>query len=241
VSVGKGAAVPARFAFLHVGDDVTLPAILVKSIRRFHPAATIAQCTDKSSPAVAGVDEVSRLEGDSDKLMTFRLASFAALQAGAPTLFLDTDMIVLAKLDFSAMLDRHDVAVCRRQFDLNVEMSPRLRNLEFSEHAGRTLGEVYPYLACTTLTRDNAFWLACLAELERLDAKLHVWYGDQQAIREVVNSGRFRVRLLPESVYACLPNRPQKSSAPRILHFKGPALKQAMIDAASGNPYKGER
>src|SRR6185436_4417473 len=231
----------SRFAFLHVGEDSTLPAILVKSIRRFHPAATIVQCTDKSSSAVVGVDQVSRLDGDSAKLMTFRLASFAALEAGAPMLFLDTDMIVLRKLDFTAMLDGYDVAICRREFDINVEINTRLRNLEFAEHTGRTLGEVYPYLACTTLTRDNAFWLACLEELEKLDAKFHVWYGDQQAMREVVDRGRFRVRLLPESVYACLPNRPQKSSAPRILHFKGPALKQAMIDTAAGNPYKEER
>ena len=57
--------------------------------------------------------------------------------------------------------------------------------------------------------------------MEALPAKFHYWYGDQEAIRNIVNSGRYQVTDLPESLYACLPEYETPAVAPVISHYKG--------------------
>src|SRR5262245_32213390 len=92
------------FAFLHVGAAVALPRLLVRSIRALHPHAEIVQCTDEETPAIEGVDDVRRLDGAVGGLMTFRLASFAALARRGATMYMDTDMLCIRPLDPAAEL-----------------------------------------------------------------------------------------------------------------------------------------
>src|SRR5437870_1718029 len=103
-----------RVAFLHVGQDTTLPKILVRSIQEHNPDARITQCSDHGSPDVDGVDDVARIDGDISRLMTFRLRCFAGLPFHEPTLFLDTDMVCADRIDATGDLAEHDVAVCER-------------------------------------------------------------------------------------------------------------------------------
>lgn len=167
--------------------------------------------------------------------MTFRLKSFAEIGLQTPALYLDTDMLVVQPIDPAALLGDCDVAVCGREYG---RMSPFNTSLSFggldlSEYSGKTLGEVYPYLACTTATRDNAFWRDCLDNLNELDAKFHIWYGDQEAMRNVLDSGRYRFLTLSESVFGYLPGeKPDTSSPSKIYHFKGQARKNLMAPYA---------
>lgn len=221
------------FVFLHVGPDAALPALLVRSIRAVHGGARIVQCTDRHTLAVDGVDEVRRFEGDTTTLMTFRLACFAALEQPAAALYLDTDMLCVGPLQPQALLGDCEVAVCSREFDRTAPFNTRFGGLDLTEYTGKTLGEVYPYIACATITRGAAFWVDCLANLSSLPQKFSRWYGDQEAIRNVVNLGKYRATHLPESVYGCLPERLSgDAAAPRLLHFKGAARKQLMFEYA---------
>jgi hypothetical protein len=79
------------------------------------------------------------------------------------------------------------------------------------------------------------FWCRCLEEFLRLPAKFQHWFGDQEALRNVVNARRDAIRWLPESIYACFADlEPKREHATRIklCHFKGPGLKQMMLDCA---------
>lgn len=222
-----------RVAFLHVGQDSVLPGIMVRSIRQFNPEAHITQCTDRATPDVSGVDEVARIDGDVGHLMTFRLRSFAGLPIGEPTLFLDTDMVCANRIDAAGELGKFDVSVCVREFNKDVLLNPRAMDIDLREYEGRTLNEVYPYLACAVIAKDPAFWSSCLDNLMSLPHKFHRWFGDQEAMRNVIAAGGRSVGGLRESIYACPPNvAADPARRPMLFHFKGPLLKQSMIDAA---------
>jgi hypothetical protein len=222
-----------RVAFLHVGQDTTLPRILVRSIRQFNIDAHVTQCTDRTTPDVPGVDAVERLEADTSRLMTFRLRSFAVLQVREPTLFLDTDMVCADRIDAAADVSDVDVSVCVREFNKDGLFNSRFMNMDFSEYEGRTLNEVYPYLACAVIAKNPEFWSLCLNNLIGLPDKFHRWFGDQEAMRNVIAAGGRSVGALRESRYACPPNAiADPGHRPKFFHFKGPTLKQSMIDAA---------
>ncbi|MBX9778690.1 MAG: hypothetical protein K2Y71_30325 [Xanthobacteraceae bacterium] len=222
-----------RIAFLHVGQETVLARILVRSIRAHNPDVHVTQCTDGASPAVAGVDEVVRLDSDTGRLMTFRLRSFAGLPISEPTLFLDTDMVCTDRIDAAAELGQHDVCVCVREFNKDMLLDPHAMNLDLREYEGRTLNEVYPHLACAVIAKTPEFWSACLDNLMSLPEKFHHWFGDQEAIRNVIAGGGWSVGSLPESRYACLPHEvDDPAHRPKLFHFKGPMRKQMMIDGA---------
>lgn len=219
------------FVFFHVGADIGVPTLLVQSIRAMHSQSEVIQCSDAGSPAVAGVDAVRRFEGDSANLMTFRLACFAALERCEPAIYLDTDMLCVRPVNPAMILGDHDVGVCKREFDRLGLFNPEFKGLDLSEYRGRAMIEVYPYVACATITASSAFWADCFANLITLPPKFHCWYGDQEAIRNVVNAGKYKVTLLPETVYGCLPeSQGSGPRAPRLLHFKGEGRKAMMFD-----------
>jgi hypothetical protein len=222
-----------RFAFLHVGDDTRLPALLTASIRKLHRAATIIQCADPQTPEVPGVDGVHRIAGDASRLMTLRLEAFATLPGEEPTLYLDTDMLCFSACDPRKVLGNHDVALCAREFGLSGPLNTANMGIDVSEYRDRPWHEVYPYVACATITRGAAFWRDCLQTLLGLDAKFQRWYGDQEALREVAKAGRYRVTTLPESVYGCLPEAlAMVEEDPVFVHFKGPKRKSQMAEMA---------
>ena len=221
----------STFVFLHVGQESLLPGILTRSIRARDRNARIIQCSDSGSPAVALVDDSRRFDGDADKLMTFRLRCFAELGLTEPALYLDTDMMLLRPVRVDELLDDCDAALCRREFERDTHINPAFKDMNLSEYAGKTLGEVYPYIACATMTKTWRFWEECSINLKSLDAKFHYWYGDQEAIRNVANSGIYKTKDLPESIYGCLPEMLRTvASRPCLVHFKGPSRKALMID-----------
>jgi len=224
-----------HFAFLYVGVDTTAPSILVRSIRAHNPEARIIQCSDRDSPEIAGVDRVFRLNKHGPKLlmMTFRLQCFAQLDIAEPTLFLDADMMCLASLDPAGILRDNDVAVCEREFETMLAFNLKFMDLDFGEYAGKVLGEIYPYVACATITKSGSFWSDALELLLGMHPKFHSWYGDQEAIRDLVKGGKYRVTFLPESIYARLPDQPVRvGTKSKIYHFKGSARKRVMVDLA---------
>lgn len=223
----------ATFVFLHVGPANGFPTLLVRSIRALQPDAKIIQCADTDTPAVEGVSSVARFAGNTQNLMTFRLQSFAGLNYPSPALYLDTDMLCVAPIDPAVELGENDVAICRREFNCASVFNTGFAGLDLSEYEGMTLSEVYPYVACATVTRNGVFWKECLENLHSLAPKFHFWYGDQEAIRNVIRSGRFKPGMLPESVFGCLPEAPASATTPpRLMHFKGGHRKPLMLEFA---------
>jgi hypothetical protein len=206
-----------HFVFLHVGADGLLPTLLVRSIRAQHPHARLIQCSDHLTQEIGGVSEVFRSRGNISNLMRFRLVCFARLGLTTPALYLDTDMLVMAPIDPALVLGECEIAVCAREFGRTNLINTSFGGMNLSEYEGKTFGEIYPYLGCATISQNAAFWQECLDEMDRLDPKFHFWYGDQEAIRNIVNAGKYRSTLLPESIYAFLPGEiPRARENPRI-------------------------
>ncbi len=218
------------FVFFHAGADSEVPSMLVDSIRRSNVTATVIQCSDLTSPVVSGVTRVERFDGNPANLMTYRLSAFSRLALNTPAIYLDTDMLVQRTVDPAVLLGDRDVLLCRRDFDRDLFHSGSQRGVHFPEHRGKPLGEVYPYLACATITRDSSFWSELLLVIGSLDERFHRWYGDQEAMRRwVETSDLLNVGFLPETDFACLPDRSHDlSKAAHILHFKGGQRKALM-------------
>lgn len=203
--------------FMHVGPDVETPALMVRSVRRSNPQARVVQVSDDASPEVEGVDEVLRRRPAHDRTMLFRTQLFAEVPVEAPTWFIDTDMLCHRELPDAGDFD---AALCVREFRVDALFNPDFGPEDFSEYAGRTMGEAFPIVGCVTLVASPGFWPAVRETFEALPAKYHQWYGDQEALRIVSGSGRFRLARLPESVFACLPEH-EGAEAPFFTHYKG--------------------
>ncbi len=220
-----------NIVFMHVGPDVWVPTIMARSFRKHNPRARIIQMSDAVSPAIEGVDEVFRQQLCDRNLMLFRMRCFAALAIDAPSWFLDTDMLCNRMLEFEAETPAA-AAVCLREFDCDKIFNHTYADMDMSEYKGRTMGSIYPYVACTTRLERPGFWTDCLAAIEALDPKFHFWYGDQEAIRNVIDAGRYPVGTLPESLYACPPEYENPSVQPYISHYKGHRKLQMLQRAA---------
>jgi hypothetical protein len=219
---------PQTFVFFHIGSDISMPTMLVETIRLTNADTEIIQCSDAHSPAVHGVSRVDRGEYDPKHLMIGRLKAFAQLALTSPALYLDTDMLVVRPIDVSALLNQHRVSFCHRSFNFYGPFIGTQRGLDFSEYAGKPLGEVYPYVACATSTIDHTVWGELVQTLERLDPKFKIWYGDQEAMKVWAseNSGAFSTH--PEEVFGCLPEEKTHLKLARVLHFKGVHRKPLM-------------
>lgn len=195
------------------------------------PLAEVIQCTDDRTPEVADVTKIHRQSGDTKNLMTFRLACFSGLGLTGPAAYIDTDMIMIRTLDPDRVIGDYDVAVCERSFGREDTINTSFKGMDLSEYTNKTFGEIYPYLACFTVVRGHSFWQSCYDELQKLPEKFRYWYGDQEAIRNVVNYGDYRVKMIPERIYGCLPEYLERfADAPRMLHFKGARRKKAMLE-----------
>ena len=218
-----------KFVFLQVGND-PIAEMMVNSITQSNPNSQIIQCSDPKTSKIEGVSEVFRLDSNSTNLMTFRLEAFSKLKLTEPAAYLDTDMLVLNKILVNQLLQEAEVALCSRSFGRDALINTNFRNMDLSEYRNKTLSEVYPILACFTATKSHEFWCACLANLLGLDKKFHGWYGDQEAMRNIAGTEKFKIRYVPESQVACLPEHIDVNPNASCIHFKGPHRKSQMKD-----------
>jgi hypothetical protein len=216
-----------HFAFFHVGDDISQPQKMVKSLLRHNPDAFITMYTDKATPDVMGITRRVESEVDRDNLMYSRVKAYAETYATSilPVMYLDTDMIVQGEIVVKDLLEPHkNTAFCRRSFDRDAVFNTEQRGIKFPEYEGKTLDQLYPYVGCAVVADGPGLWEDLLEIYEGLDEKFKRWYGDQEALRIYAKWYPERVSEMRESVYGCLPEH--KTNDVKILHFKGEARKK---------------
>lgn len=216
-----------NFVFLHTGID-PLPKLLVQSIRAQIKNANIIQCSNSRQFKIDGIDQLFIYEGNVEKLMTFRVESFSNLKLSEPAVYLDTDILISSTFNLEEMLESFDAAICERSFAKDAIFNANFKNLNLFEYRGKTLYEVYPYLASFNITKNHTFWENCLTKLEAIEEKFHFWYGDQEAIKFVVNKNKEKYKFLPEAEISCLPEYVNTTTMPKAIHFKGPSRKKLM-------------
>lgn len=218
----EGERVRDNFVFFHVGEDISYPQKMVKSLLRHNPDANVIMCTDKDTPDVMGVTDRHEYKVDRENLMFSRMKAFASLRFDEPALYIDTDMIFMGRVVVSEILNDNNVVLCRREFARDAVFNVEQRGLRFDEYEGKTLGELYPYVGCVVGMKSGSLWHPILEIYKKLPEKFKKWYGDQEALREYAK--RFEVADISESVVACLPEH--KHDGAKILHYKGPSRKK---------------
>jgi len=217
------------FCFFHIGSDSSYPQMLVDSIRKFNSNAEIIYCTDRHSPVINGVTRRLEFIGNPNEMMTYRLKSFANSGISEPAIYLDTDMLCLKSFDPAKILENKEIYVCQRSFNKESLFNGNFRGMNYLEYDQMTLGQVYPYLACATITRNSGMWAELADACDSLSEKFKIWYGDQEALKIIVKKkSSDQLGLIPEHTYACLPEITNYLPQAIFLHFKGAARKGLM-------------
>lgn len=211
-----------NFVFFHVGDDISYPQKMVKSLLRYNPNANVIMCTDEDTPDVMGVCHRVEFKVDRENLMYSRMKAFAELDFSRPALYIDTDMIFVDRVEVEKLLQNKRASLCRREFGKDAIFNVEQRGIRFDEYEGKTLGELYPYVGCAVATESGYTWHEMLKIYDKLDPKFKKWYGDQEVLREY--GKRWAPPVMPESVIGCLPEH--KHDGAKIIHYKGPSRKQ---------------
>ena len=207
------------FVFFRTGteDQIGYTRKFVESLMDSNPDARIIMCTDSKTPVIGGTERFE-LDIDTQDFMEYRLKIYAALGLTYPAMYLDDDMIVCAEMFPDALLGKHRALFCERMFNRDFNFNTSMKGLDFSEYKGKTMVEVFPYLACATVTKDHTVWSELLGILDHIDPKYRKWYGDQEAMK--IWAKMNPVGTLLESEYACLPEYLDNRD-PKIIHYKG--------------------
>lgn len=219
------------FCFFHIGSDASYPQMLVDSIRKFNVNPEIVYCTDRHSPAINGVTNRQEFDGNPKEMMTFRLKSFANAGIDNPAVYLDTDMLCIKSFDPEKLLKKRDLLICERSFNKDALFNGNFRGMNYLEYDQKPLGEVYPYLACTTIARNSEALIELADICNNLSEKFRIWYGDQEALKIIAQrKSKEQLGFILEHTYACLPENANYVNQATFLHFKGPARKDLMHD-----------
>ena len=218
-----------HFIFFHVGD-ITLPSLLVKTIRKFNPDSKIHFLTDKITKDIDDVDETFRLDLDRNFIMLSRYEIFSKYKFTDPALYIDTDMLLLRPIDIDIFSDK-DVYLCQRESNCNEKFNHNFNGLDFIEYKDKMIGDIYPFIGCFIYTKNYKFWEDCYCRYLKLDDKFKIWYGDQEVLREVFKSREYTFGTINENLISALPDyvNPDKTY---FIHYKNKFFKQFMtIDA----------
>jgi hypothetical protein len=224
-------------AFFWVGPDITIPALLVRSIRlAFGAEFNVVQLSDKATPRVDGVTSHKKLKL-SPHIMVARLEAYAELGIVGPTLFVDADMLVLREFDLPA-LGEGEIGVTVRGPRDTMRFSPEECEEE-PAFAGKNTLEVMPYLYSFVYAASPLLFVRQLNALRKMPKRYHRWYGDQMTLKSELDAlGRFTTRILDVDVYNRTVGSRMEFQEIRsgqqdvcLAHFKGRESKAVMLEA----------
>ena len=195
--------------------------LFLKSIKTYHPDCKIIQCTDFNTEVFSDANEVFRSELDESKLMEGRIKSYAKLNISEPSIYLDTDMLVMKRIPFESFIDNAEIFLLSRSFDKDQYLTTNFRGQNFENHNKGSLGAIYPYIGCLVIAKTNEFWKVCSNYYDQLEDKYKFWFGDQEVLKKTVLEKKFEFAFLQESEFACPPFYIDETKRPFIIHFKG--------------------
>jgi len=213
----------STFVFFRTGteEELVYAKKFVASLRASNPDAEIIMCTNRHTPEIEGVTRRFELTLNSNDWMEYRMQAYAELRLDRPAMYLDDDMIVNASIDPKKLLGGMNVLLCERSFYRESQFNTHMKGIDFQEHKGKTIHQVYPYLACATVTKDYMFWADLLFIMDYISPKYRKWYGDQECMRiwsQTADDDEYGV--ISEEDYACLPEY-LSGKNPKIIHYKG--------------------
>jgi hypothetical protein len=210
-----------NFVFYHIGSDAHLPGMLVQSILKTNPDSDITQVSDCNTKPIAGVTQFVQFDSKKitfDDLCKKRCEFYSQLKTQGPTVYIDTDMLVIKKLDPKDIFRNSNIVLCKRFWDGTIHSTDINDNLYTFRN--KNLSEIWPYLGCFVACRDNSFWNSLHKIIQTLPKEKDDWFADQHALKIFADSNNFSY--VSEQQYGCLPDEEHNNfDNASILHFKG--------------------
>jgi hypothetical protein len=206
-----------KLAFFCVVPDkdlefhVWLAEMMCASVKKHMPDVELIQLTDEETPACDFAYRVIRLKRE-EPLMPFRLRHLANLEGEWITL--DSDCLVNGDLrqvfnsDFDVALTKRTKPVMFRDVDVTVEM---------------------PFNTGVMFSRNSRFWQDAYKRCLTLPLEKQAWWGDQIAVKDVVNSGTYNVLELSCDEWNYTPSHRDEEISAKVVHYKGPLRKKWMV------------
>lgn len=184
---------------------------LIASVRRHMPGVQIHHFTDDKSAAAVGVDVVTRRRGGA--VMLCRAAHQA--EVDGDWLFVDTDVVIERDVHY----------VFNSQFNIAVtdRIWPHLPPV------GGDFTTKMPYCAGVVFSRCRAFWVEVHRRMMAMPVDSQKWYGDQRAIAEELDTGRYQQLTLPGMTYQYPPAAGEVPVGTAITHYKGKDRKAMLL------------
>jgi hypothetical protein len=192
-----------KVVFIQYGVNIEHASMMVQSCKKL--GYEVIQLSCHAAPEVKGVDEIHRdAFKPGEGRMLYRARRLTELKA--PYVLLDTDMIVARDISDGF---GEDVALTWRP-----------------KHLIITKGEIgpirMPYNGGVIFVSDHHFMIDCYEEMLKLPPNRQDWYGDQIALRDVAESGKYKVKELRDEVWNFCPDSfGHDIPGVRIYHFKG--------------------
>ncbi len=209
---------------LHNQNEADI-SYFVSSIKKNYPNCKIIQCTDLTTPKVEGIDIIYRSKIDQNKIMEGRIYSYSKLNLDTPSIFLDTDMLLVRKIPFNLFIDKADIFLLNRSFNLNSKMPRFFRGQIYEDHLLGSMGTLYPYIGCLIIAKTSKFWSDCYDMYKKLPNNYKFWFGDQKILKEIVKKNKYNFAFLDEADFACPPKFLLENKPPFFIHFKGKNFK----------------
>lgn len=223
-----------QFAFFWVGQNISIPSLLVKSIRiSFKNEAFIYQLTDNQTPYIEGVDKTIRGALPKD-IMLARLKAYSNLKTDKPTCFLDADSLVLQKFSLPDF-NQYRAFIIKRldQTSLINHNFPEF----YPEFINQKIFDLMPiFFGFIATSNGGDFFKKLLANAKKMPTRFHRWYGDQMSLAEEWRKKESDFLVLSQDEYLFIVKEKVDLSLlinlnTKIITFKGLEAKSLILES----------
>lgn len=218
-----------HIAFFWVGNDISIPTCLVKSIRLiYNHEASITQLTDEETLEVASIDCISRQKVSKD-IMLARLEAYSSIKIDQDTIFLDADSLLISKINLPSF-GKYKAFVVHRDEDPTYQYFNDQYPEYYPEFTNTKAIELMPlYFGFIAIPRGSNIFRVIKERLKNLPSRFHRWYGDQFALAQLYkeNPNTFKCLNLNEYLFITKSSLQTKqlinllNSNVKIITFKG--------------------
>lgn len=184
---------------------------LVKNVKSVMPGVPIVHVADEKTHPIPGASDVLRVERDVP-LMTWHMRCHHRAQAlGEEVLFTEPDVRFRNEILHVFDDQEFDIAVTEREVDSTWTIDGQKV----------LLSAVAPYTLGTTFSRSAQFWEDVTAHCATLGQAEQHWLGDMLSLWAVMQTGRYRVKVIPGPIYNHIPCSREDCCDVKVLHYKG--------------------
>lgn len=184
---------------------------LCDNIRDVMTGVRIVHVTDEQTAPLRGPDETMCVKRDVP-LMTWHMRCHAEAQSlDKEVLFTEPDVRFRGDISHVFSDRDFDIAVTEREVDSTWDLNGQKV----------LLSQVAPYTLGTTFSRSELFWREVSEHCAGLPDREQNWLGDMLALYAVMQTGRYKVKVIPGPIYNHIPCSREDSCDVKVLHFKG--------------------